>query len=91
MGLYLLKPSLIEAVQFTGEKSTELVEFINKEKIKPFNVTDEVLTILTLRGSELAKKGDYLVKYALPQKDVEEIQIIVVNEDIFNDNYIAVK
>jgi hypothetical protein len=54
------KPVVIEAVQFTGSNTQELVDWIDK-KYLPCGDDVEVL-IETLEGLMRAKPGDYIIK-----------------------------
>jgi len=54
------KPVTIEAVQYTGENSKEIVTFM--ERLFPYFNADNSLVIPTLEGEMKASKGDWIIK-----------------------------
>jgi len=55
------KPVVIEAVQWTGENQSEVLDFFDKfERHKLEN--DGTITIETLEGNHTTKKGDWIIK-----------------------------
>jgi len=57
MGFYKKKPVVIQAVQWTGENSTEILDFCNRCHIK-----SKDLTVSTLEGVMSASIGDYIIR-----------------------------
>lgn len=74
MAKYRKKPVVIEAVQFNGENSIEIMDFVGKKLIvhKPpmgaekelDNIPNEAYRIIipTLEGNMTAYKGDFVIK-----------------------------
>ena len=56
---YIKKPVLIEAVQWTGENTDDIYDFI---KEYDFSFNDKKLNITTLEGVMTASVGDYIIK-----------------------------
>jgi len=64
---YKKKPVIIEAIQWTGDNVSEILDFVNHLDIQMTNhaVGDEVKTELyinTLEGSMHASEGDWIIK-----------------------------
>ena len=55
---YRKKPVVIDAVQWTGQNSEELSEFMNRD----FEQKSYYAVIKTLEGNMLASKGDFIIK-----------------------------
>jgi hypothetical protein len=53
------KPVVIEAVQWTGDNSMEMQEFLGEHWENPY---PDVLAIHTLEGYHQAQKGDWIIK-----------------------------
>lgn len=74
MGYYRKKPVVIEAMQFTGNNSTEIQLFVGKKlkcNIPPHgmqlalnDIPDEAFTVIipTLEGDMTAHRGDWIIK-----------------------------
>ncbi len=58
---YRRKPIVIEAIQWTGDNTNEVLGF-GKGKIKYRRFIDEELYVKTLEGELRASKGDYIIK-----------------------------
>lgn len=53
------KPVVIEAIQWNGDNFVELEEFGERNIVSN---ADGTLTIETLEGNHIAKKGDWIIK-----------------------------
>ena len=58
---YRKKPVIIEAVKWTGENVKEIADFMGVESV-PYDLNTHDLSIMTLEGVMVAKKGDYIIK-----------------------------
>ena len=59
------RPLVIEAIQFTGENASEIVEWANGKVIIPkdfHNFINNYLQIITLEGVMVASINDYIIK-----------------------------
>jgi hypothetical protein len=61
MGKYVKKPVIIEAVQWTGDNSLDIAEFV-KDTERKYEFKGDALFIHTLEGSMRASKNDYIIK-----------------------------
>ena len=59
MAKYRKRPVVIEAVQWTGENLSEILQFSKDAFIDQDNFT---LKVATLEGTMVASRGDYIVK-----------------------------
>jgi len=63
---YRKKPVVIEAVKFTGENHSEVLQFIypnlTKDALAGLSVMKPPVIIETLEGSMTASAGDYIIK-----------------------------
>ena len=60
MAKYRKKPVIIEAFQWNGNNTTELLHWINPDLPPDAEATE--LTIKTLEGEMRADKGDWIIK-----------------------------
>ena len=58
---YCRKPIILEAIQWTGDNTGEVLKF-GQGKIKYRKFLEEELYIKTLEGELRANKGDYIIK-----------------------------
>lgn len=59
MSRYRKKPAVIDAVQFTGANHVEVAQFLKDSKWEP---SIEGFRIVTLEGTMLAAKGDWIIR-----------------------------
>lgn len=62
---YRKKPVVIEAVQWTGDNTDEIIQFCNSgkdAKLVNNDYIDDGLLIFTLEGDMFARVGDYIIK-----------------------------
>lgn len=79
VGFYRKKPVVIQALQWTGDNATELVDFCGK----CFLIKGKELKIATLEGTMSASIGDYVIKGV-------EGEFYACKEDIFKKTYESV-
>jgi hypothetical protein len=85
MGFYRKKPRVIEAHQWTGEMTEEMMSFLNSSTQKwMLSIFPETLKIETLEGWMLANKGDWIIKGV-------KNEIYPCKDDIFKETYEEVK
>lgn len=60
MGIYMKKPVLIEAIEWTGSNIKEMSSFMNIEEVNLLQNGE--LNIPTLEGIMHASIGDYIIK-----------------------------
>lgn len=58
---YRKKPVVIEAIQWTGENIKEISDFMGVSHIS-YELPSNKLSIITLEGTMIAKKGDFIIK-----------------------------
>ena len=61
---YRKKPVVIDAIQWTGENVRECIEFLGKSFggfPEQYEDRDDI-SVLTLEGSHIASRGDYLIR-----------------------------
>lgn len=74
--LYVKKPVIITAVQYTGNNVNEIVEFIGKRNID----YGDHLRIKTLEGEMIANIGDFIIRGV-------KGEFYPCKPDIFNETY----
>lgn len=58
---YRKKPVVIEGIQWTGENIKEISDFTGVSHIS-YELPSNKLSIVTLEGTMIAKKGDFIIK-----------------------------
>ena len=59
---YMKKQVVIQAVQWTGENTHEVINFMGQEGLLEVDGLEKQLVIPTLEGDHRANKGDYIIK-----------------------------
>jgi hypothetical protein len=63
MPKFIKKPIVIDAIKWTGENFFEILKLANGDDSKIVcNITDKLLTIVTLEGDMTASMGDWIIK-----------------------------
>ena len=73
---YKKKPVFVEAVQWTGDNCSEVIEFANHAVA----ITETILLVPTLGGWLVAYPGDYIIKGV---KD----EVYPCKPDVFEESY----
>ena len=61
MGFYRKKPVVIEAIQYTGENRSEVLDF-DSRIVARFPDGDHHVAVYTLEGKMRADEGDYIIR-----------------------------
>lgn len=72
---YRRKPIIVEAIQYTGDNKTEIMEFTHGEA-HPLNEFEKLMVLRVGR----VKAGDWIVKHNFDM-------IFSIPDDTFEDNY----
>jgi len=63
MPKFIKKPVMIEAVRWTGDNYTEILQLADADKFRSISVkTDKTLIIKTLEGDMTANLGNWIIK-----------------------------
>jgi hypothetical protein len=79
MPKFMKKPVVIEAVQWTGDNINEIFELTRAHSVGEDFLSSE-LTIPTLEGDMIARKGDYIIRGI-------KGEIYPCKPDIFEETY----